>query len=259
MDPPPDEITNEWSATAYDEHHSFVIEFGEDLVETLDPRDGERILDLGCGTGQLTARIAEAGASVVGLDSSPEMVEAARSTHPDSTFVRADARDIPFEDAFDAVFSNAVLHWIRAQDTALESIAGALRPGGRLVAEMGGAGNIDAIVRAVETELAERGYEIGVPWYFPSIGEYATELEASGFEVRYATLLDRPTTLDNAEEGLAVWLDMFGDRFLSPLSADEQASVIAGVEDRLRADHFEDGAWVAGYRRLRFVAVLDDT
>lgn len=257
MEPPLDENVNEWSASAYDEHHSFVIEFGEDLVETLNPRAGERILDLGCGTGHLTAQIAEAGASVVGLDSSTAMIEAARSTHPDGAFVCADARAIPFENAFDAVFSNAVLHWIRAQDTALKTIARALRPGGRLVAEMGGVGNIDSIVRAVEAELAARGYEIGVPWYFPSVGAYATLLEANGFEVRSATLFERPTPLDGGEEGLATWLDMFGDSFLAPLSADEQAAVIAAIEDRLRPDQFENGRWIADYRRLRIVAKSD--
>lgn len=259
MGPPAGDVANEWDAAAYDDHHSFVMAFGEDLIDTLAPRKGERILDLGCGTGYLTNRIGEIGASVVGIDAARPMIESARATYPTHAFVHADARALPFDGAFDAVFSNAVLHWIRAQDAALQSIAGSLRPGGRLVAEMGGVGNIDSIIRAVEAELAARGYDADIPWYFPSIGEYATELEVSGFEVRYATLFDRPTTLDNGEEGLAVWLDMFGDRFLSPLSADEQASLIAGIEDRLRADHFEDGAWVANYRRLRFVAVLDDT
>lgn len=258
MGPPLEGTATEWDAAAYDEHHSFVVEFGEDLIELLDPRAGERILDLGCGTGHLTARIADHGASVVGLDTAKPMLESARTTYPDGAFVHADARAIPFVDAFDAVFSNAALHWIRDQDAALESIAASLRPGGRLVAELGGVGNIDSILSAVEAELGARGYDAHMPWYFPSVGEYATLLEASGFEVRYAALFDRPTALDNGEEGLAVWLDMFGDQFLSPLSADERESVVAGVEDRLRETRFENGEWTVDYRRLRFVAVLDD-
>lgn len=123
---------------------------------------------------------------------------------------------------------------------------------------MGGVGNIDAIVGAVESELNSRGYEMENPWYFPSIGEYATRLEAHGFEVRYATLFDRPTALEEGEDGLAIWLDMFGDTLLSPLSADERRRVVTAVENELRDEYFTDGEWVTDYRRLRFIAVRTD-
>ena len=246
---------NEWNTAAYDEDHSFVFEYGGDLVDLLDPRPDERILDLGCGTGHLTARIAVSGADVVGLDASAEMVEKARETYPDIRFVHADARSFSFERSFDAVFSNAALHWITEQDSVLGSVSDVLRGGGRFVAEMGGTGNVDAIVDAVKTAAAERGYTVESPWYFPSVGEYATRLEDHDFEVRYATLFDRPTKLDGGSDGLRSWLGMFGDSLLSAIPDDGRRAVISNVEELLRDAHFEEGAWTADYRRLRFVAV----
>jgi trans-aconitate methyltransferase len=253
----PDEARNQWNTSTYDDAHSFVYEYGEDVVDLLDPQAGKRILDLGCGTGHLTDQIAEAGATVVGLDQSAQMIEAARERYSDCEFVHADARDFSFEDPFDAVFSNAALHWIENQDAVLESVGDALRPGGRLVAELGGHGNIAAIVSATHAELAARGYETPMPWYFPTIGEYASRLESHGFEVQYATLFDRPTELDG-EDGLATWLEGFGDSLLAGLPEADQEVVIEGVEDRLREEYFADGSWTADYRRLRVVAVLKD-
>ncbi|RLM59439.1 methyltransferase domain-containing protein [Halobellus sp. Atlit-31R] len=250
---------NDWDSAAYDGSHSFVYEYGSDVVELLDPQPDERILDLGCGTGHLTDRIANAGAEAVGLDRSAEMIETARAAYPEREFVRADARDFDVAGSFDAVFSNAALHWIDAADQAAvtDAVADALEPGGRFVAELGGAGNVDTIVDAIETELDERGDEPPAdPWYFPTVGEHATHLESRGFEVRYARLIDRPTELDEGEDGLAAWIEMFGDRLLGSVPAAERDAVIAGVEDRLRDDLCEDGTWIADYRRLRFVAAL---
>jgi len=252
------ETDSDWDSNAYDGSHAFVYEYGADVLDLLDPRSGERILDLGCGTGHLTDRIADAGADVVGIDQSAEMIETARETHPELAFRRGDARDFEVADPVDAVFSNAVLHWIDDQDAVLDSIAAALRPGGRFVAELGGSGNVAAIADAVRAELRERGYEPPTePWYFPTIGEHATALEAHGFEVRYARLFDRPTELDDGEDGLAGWLEMFGDRLLGPVPDGERAGVVAAVEDRLREELYDDGVWTADYRRLRFVAVLE--
>ena len=245
---------NAWDTDRYETSHSFVYEYGEDLLELLDPQPDERILDLGCGTGQLTSQIRERGATVVGVDQSEAMVAEAKSAHPDCEFVCADARTFAVADPFDAVFSNAALHWISDQDAVLESVADALAPGGRFVAELGGAGNVRRIVDAVRRELSDRGYDVEHPWYFPSVGEYAPRLEEHGFEVRYATLFDRPTELDG-EDGLESWLRMFGDSFFEPLSPDERADVIAAVEADLRDDLYRDGTWFADYRRLRFVAV----
>ena len=252
---------NDWDAAAYDGSHSFVYEYGSDVVDLLDPDPGERILDLGCGTGHLTDRIAASGATVVGIDESAEMIETAREAHPERRFVRADARDFDLADLsvdrrFDAVFSNAALHWIDDQDAVLDSVTDALRPGGRFVAELGGLGNVASVVAAVRAALRERGYESEHPWYFPTVGEHATVLEAAGFEVRFAELFDRPTDLDG-RDGLRNWLDVFGDSLFAPLTDDEREAVVTAVEDRLRGELYDPGTetWTADYRRLRFVAV----
>jgi len=250
----------DWDATAYEDDHAFVYEYGADVLELLDPRAGERVLDLGCGTGNLTSEINEAGATVVGIDSSAEMIERARErrpaieARPEIEFRRADARTATFDEPFDAVFSNAALHWIDEQDEVLSTVADALRPGGRFVAELGGDGNVAAMVDAVLEELAERGYDADNPWHFPTVGEYASRLERHGFEVRHATLFDRPTDLDGAD-GLANWLDVFADGLFAPLTEREREAVVAAVEDRLRPAYYDDGVWTADYRRLRFRAV----
>jgi len=247
--------TNRWNTDSYDGSHSFVFEYGQDVVELLEPENGERILDLGCGTGHLSARIAESGADVVGLDASNEMVEKARETCPDCEFVNADARTFSFEEPFDAVFSNAVLHWIQDQDAVLDCISDALASGGRFVAELGGTGNVAAIVDTVRAVAADHGYNITNPWYFPTIGEYATNIESQGLETEYAVLFDRPTELENGPDGLARWLGMFGDSLLAPIPEEERSAVVSAVEDRLRDDMYQDGTWIADYRRLRVVAV----
>jgi trans-aconitate methyltransferase len=250
-----DEATNQWNTVSYDESHSFVFEYGENVVDLLEPEAGERILDLGCGTGHLSARIAKAGTDVVGLDASEEMIRKARQTHADCEFVHADARSFSFEKPFDAVFSNAALHWIPEQDAVLESISDELAPDGRFVAELGGVENVAAIISAVREIAADHGYDVTSPWYFPTIGEYATRIESHGLEMRYATLFDRPTELENGPEGLRKWLSMFGDNLLAPIPEEERSEVITGVEDRLCADHYRDGTWIADYRRLRVLAV----
>lgn len=253
-------VENEWQADRYDDEHAFVYESSTDLLDLLDPEPGKVIADLGCGTGHLTAEIAEAvsadGAAgqAVGFDRSREMVAEARTTYPDVDFFRADARAVPFHDTLDVVFSNAALHWISDQEAAVASIHESLRPGGRLVAELGGVGNVATITDALEAELDARGYDREHSWYFPSPGEYAPLLEAKGFEVRDLRLFDRPTPLDG-EEGLANWIEGFGDELLAPLSAEERAAVVEAVEDRCRDALYAEGEWIADYRRLRVVAV----
>lgn len=250
---------NEWDGDRYDEAVGFVTEYGDDVVDLLDPRPGERVLDLGCGTGHLTATVDEAvggEGEVVGIDRSAEMVAEARAAHPDLRFDCVDATTFEASDPFDAVFSNAALHWIDDQEAVTERVAAALDPGGRYVAELGASGNVASIVGAVQSELRERGYDAPNPWYFPTIGEHASLLERHGFEVRYATVFDRPTALDGPD-GLADWLDVFGDSLFAPLTDDERDAVVTAVEDRLREELYDpdDEAWTADYRRLRFVAV----
>ena len=252
-----------WDPDRYDGDHAFVYEYGEDVVGLLAPAAGERILDLGCGTGHLTAEIAASGAEVVGMDRSAEMLETARDEHPELTLVRGDAQDfargdpLPDGEPFDAVFTNATIHWLDDPEAAFDSVASVLRPGGRFVGEFGGQGNVEAIVGAVTAEVESRGHEVENPWYFPSVGEFATSLEGHGFEVRVARLFDRPTRLDEGEDGLRSWLAMFGDSLLAPVEGEEREDVLAAVEERLRPEQFEDGAWVVDYRRLRFAAVRE--
>lgn len=241
-----------WDSALYESDHRFVYECGRDVVDLLDPLTDERVLDLGCGTGHLTAEIGDRAESV-GADVSAEMVSQARETYPDRSFVRADAQALPFENAFDAVFSNAAFHWIDDQDAVCASIHTALRPGGRLVAEFGGNGNVETIVNALEIEIREAGYDVKNPWYFPSIGEYASLLESHGFEVTFATLFDRPTEL-HGNDGLRNWLSMFCESFFEPVPAEKQDSIIDAVEQRLRPDLYHDESWHADYKRLRIVA-----
>ena len=170
----------------YQAKHHYVTAAGADLVEILAPRAGERVLDLGCGTGQLSAQIAATGAEVVGIDSSAEMVEAAREQFPDLSFVVGDARDFSFAELFDAVFSNATLHWVKPPEEALACIVACLGQGGRFVAELGGARNVATIRQELIGQLAARGFHPQSPWYFPSLGEYARLVEQVGLRVAYA-------------------------------------------------------------------------
>ncbi len=246
---------NDWNAALYDQKHAFVFEYGKGLLAVLEPQAGERILDLGCGTGHLTQKIAATGAHVVGIDSSPEMIEQARKAYPDIEFLVADARDFSFPYRFDAVFSNATLHWIPEAEQVVERVSTALRPGGRLVAEFGGKGNVASIVSALQEAMVElTGVAVEAGWYYPSIGQYTPLLEKHGLTVQSAVLFDRPTKLEEREKGLRNWIAMFCQGMLRSVPADVRPQVIERVEAILRPELFRDGNWFADYRRLRLVA-----
>lgn len=247
----------DWDAKLYDAKHDFVWKYGSDVVSLLDPRAGERILDLGCGTGHLTAQIAESGAHVTGVDRSGEMVAAARLAYPNLKFEISDARKLPFRDEFDAVFSNATLHWIHEPELVLQGIWRALRSGGRFVAELGGKGNIRAMQDAFDVALEDLGVakpgEVN-PWYYPSVSEYSTLAEKNGFEVRLITLFDRPTGLADGAAGMRNWIIMFGADYLAKAGETKREEFLRRVEEILRPKLFRDGQWWADYRRLRLVA-----
>jgi trans-aconitate methyltransferase len=238
-----------WDAQRYQSQHGYVWRHGEGLVDLLAPQRGERIVDLGCGSGQLTARIAESGAQVIGVDRSPEMIAQARTNFPSIDFRVADATAFAVESPADAVFSNAVLHWVKDANSAIARVRQALKPGGRFVLEMGGHGNTGTLL-AVVREVAG---PVEIPWFFPTIGEYAALLEANGFEVRLAMLFDRPTIVEG-ERGLEDWLVMFGDGLFAGMSKSQKQEVRGAVADRMRPTHYRNGEWTVDYRRLRIQA-----
>jgi trans-aconitate methyltransferase len=247
-----------WDSTLYDESFGIITQLGAGVVELLAPRPSERIVDLGCGTGGLTAQIAAAGADVVGLDASEAMIARARELYPQLRFEVARGEDFALKDPVDAVFSSAALHWMSPPQEVAASVARALKPGGRFVAEMGGKGNIATITGAIYQTLAEEGIsreQVPNPWYFPSIGEYGSLLERAGFEVQLMQLFDRPTPLDDCPNGVADWLRMFGGAFMAAVPAARRAHVQERVNELTRPRLEHKGRWVADYRRLRFVAV----
>ncbi len=241
-----------WDAGLYESGHAFVWKYGAALLPLLDSQPGERILDLGCGTGQLTAEIAASGAETLGIDSSPEMIGQARQNYPKLKFQLADARSFEVSQHFDAVFSNAALHWIPDARPVVRAIYRALRPGGRMVAEFGGKGNTGQVMAALENAGAIDPLRT---FYYPSVGEYSTLLEAEGFEVRLGTLFDRPTELEDPVRGLEQWLLMFQQKALDTIPLDLRRKAVADIEDRLRPALFYDGKWHIDYRRLRIIAI----
>ena len=242
-----------WDAEQYEGKHSYVWRLGAGVAELLAPLPGERILDVGCGTGQLTAEIAKKGAQVVGLDNSANMIGQARQNYPGVAFVLGDATSFRFDEPFDAVFSNAALHWVKQAGAAVESIARALRAGGRFVAEFGGHGNTRSILNALRLALGPES-DARCPWYYPSVGEYASLLEPYGLEVRQAELFDRPTPLQG-EAGMEDWLRMFCGSFFKDMPSEEAAAKMREVAGLLRPERYRDGVWTVDYRRLRVVAV----
>lgn len=247
-----------WNAGFYDEQHQFVSSYGEDLIEVLQPRVGENILDLGCGTGDLSHQLSLMGCEITGMDASPEMIRVAKEKYPSGSFICADAASFQLDERFDAVFSNAVLHWIGPQDAMLGRVAAHLKPHGRFVAEFGAKGNVEKITGAIRQVLEDHGYlELAglERWYFPSLGEYANRLERAGFEIRFMACFDRPTALTDEQNGIIAWLEMFGGFYFQSFGEPEKNQLLLEIQDLLRGDLYHGGRWIADYKRLRFYAI----
>ena len=248
----------EWNPASYDEKNSFVWRLGADVIELLAPKAGERILDLGCGTGHLTRKIADSGAEVIGLDVSTAMIESARTNYPDMKFELGDGMDFRFDEPFDGVFSNAAIHWMREPARVADCIWTALKPGGRFVAEFGGRGNIAKLHTAICRAVVGAGYRVSEEAtfrYYPTIGEYATLLESRGFWLTHASHFDRLTPLEGGEDGLRNWMAVFGDGFLANVPPDERGRIASSVEAALRSDLYRDGVRHADYKRIRVRAI----
>jgi trans-aconitate methyltransferase len=250
--------SNHWDPKGYEAGAHFVVAGGSPLIELLAPHAGERILDLGCGTGKLTRALADQGASVLGVDASPDMITAARAAYPELELALERGEALPYCAEFDAIFSNAVLHWMpRANDVA-RGMARALRPGGRLVAELGGFGNVAVVRAAVSSGLAVLGRRETAwsPWYFPRLGEYAAVLEAAGFVVRVARWFERPSPMPDSpgRSGIVDWLSLFANELLAALTPEERPRFFEAVEEHARPHLYRDGTWWIDYVRLRVEA-----
>lgn len=241
-----------WDPERYAQAAGFVPRLAGPMLELLQPRPGERLLDLGCGNGTLTAELLRAGHTVVGVDASAAQVAAARALGVDARVVDGHALD--FGPEFDAVLSNAALHWMREPDKVIDGVWRALKPGGRFAGDMGGAGNVASVTRALGAALAKRGKNASDydPWYFPDAAEYRARLERRGFVVEHAALVARPTPLPGPIED---WLDTFTGAFMAAVPVGERpavrAEVVAAVRPALLG---KDGVWVVDYVRLRFLA-----
>jgi trans-aconitate methyltransferase len=248
--------TQAWDARTYDRTFGYVTALGAPLLDWLNAKAGESIIDLGCGTGDLTARIAATGAAVRGVDRDTAMIAEARAKHPALTFEVADAYDLARHAAVDAVFSNAALHWMTRPDDVIRAVGTALRPGGRFVAEFGAGSNVATLIAGLRATLEAIGLpQPALPWYFPTPAEHAARLEAGGFKVRRLEYFERPTPMAEGETA-ANWWRMFGPSVLAQLPAERIDEILRMTDERLApALRGNDGTWIADYVRLRFLAV----
>lgn len=247
----------EWDAAGYRQDFGFVPGYGAAVADLIDAPAGARVLDLGCGNGTLTAELAARGYDVVGADASPSMIALARETHPELRFVEADATSFELAEPVDAVFSNAMIHWVDAalQPALLAHVSAALVPGGQFVFECGGYACCARIHEALAHAFEARGLAYQLPFYFPTVGEYAPLVEAAGLRVAYAVLFDRPTAL-KGPDGMEGWVRMFVQRPFEGLDSAMADELIAAAVAELReSELYHDGAWTADYTRLRMRAV----
>jgi trans-aconitate methyltransferase len=244
-----------WDANLYNSQHDFVSKYGMDLISLLNPQKEEYILDLGCGTGTLTYEISKSGARVLGIDSSSEMIQQARNSYNNLVFEVADGHNLQFTSVFNAVFSNAALHWMTEPSKVIAGVWRALKNGGRFVLEMGGINNIKKLLDTIAQVAAEFNISCEpLLNYYPSIAGYASLLEAGQFRVTYCALLERPTPL-KGPEGLRNWVRMFRNAVLEQLSQSQQELFLQRLETIAKPFLYHNHTWWADYVRLRVMAI----
>jgi len=246
-----------WNAALYNDKHSFVAKYGEDVLGWLAPQKAEHVLDVGCGTGTLTAKLGESGAVVTGIDASPEMIAKAKQSYPLIKFFVNDATDFSFNEKFDAVFSNATFHWIKYHSKALKCIYNSLKQGGRFVYEMGAKHNVEKIHKAMKQVLIDEGFQGNTAIevnYFSSAAEQAVMLENVGFTISNIIQFERPTELIG-EDGMKNWIIQFAQPFFKNISDDKMEEIIYKSVDLLKQTNYEKGKWYADYIRLRIKAI----
>jgi trans-aconitate methyltransferase len=247
----------DWNPDLYDNKHDFVFKFGEEVVRLLNPQKTEMILDIGCGTGELTKMISEKCGKVIGIDNSNEMIQSALKKYPEISFIHADAKNFQLNDEFDAIFSNAVLHWIPEADIMIRNANRHLKIGGRYVVEFGGHGCNYSIINTLKEQLDINKFDytsIESMLYFPTISQYSNLLENNGFEVNLALLFDRPTELKGGINGLHDFIEMFLNWLFKYVSDSDKSAIIKKTVDILKPQIFDDTSWIADYRRIRIVA-----
>ncbi|CAI8182904.1 MAG: putative methyltransferase [Formosa sp. Hel1_33_131] len=250
----------EWKPELYNDKHSFVYTYGENLILLLDPKKNERILDLGCGSGQLTFKINELAKETIGIDQSQEMIDAAKLKFNKIEFLVGDAEDFKFNEQFDSIFSNATLHWVKNYKRAIKCMFENLKVNGKIVLEFGGKGNVQTIVNQLKGSLRYRGYHEQSKldlWYFPSIGEYSTALESVGFRVLLAEHYDRPTELSDEKSGIKDWISMFAESFFRNVNPVHIEEIKNEVQEKLKEECLINGKWFADYKRIRIVAIKE--
>ena len=256
LDAEPPQPVQRWAASDYAKNGRFVQELAGAIFHMLEAKPGERILDLGCGDGALTAEIRALGADVLGVDLSEELLAVARMKG--LAVRKVDGHALDFVSEFDAVFSNAALHWMRKPRLVIAGVARALRPRGRFVGELGGHGNVAAIGTAIRAVGARRGADpnLTAPWFFPTPEEYGRLLAEGGFTVKEIALVPRPTLL---KTGMGGWLRTFGRSFFDQFPEPERSEVVGEVVELLRPSLCDtEGRWTADHIRLRFYAVRGD-
>ncbi len=249
-----------WNSAEYDGNHSYVSQYGESLIDSLAAKPDEFICDLGCGTGDLTHKISESGCRVIGIDNAASMIAEARRKYPNIQFEIQDIASLASESQpyqFDAIFSNAAMHWVTEQEHALKEIWTALQSHGRFICEMGGWHNIHHILNAIYHALDAFGYpqnKNNMPWYFPHSEEYSDLLEQQGFHVLELQHYERPTKLNAGEAGLRNWISMFASCFFQQIPDAVYQRMLIFIEQKLKPVLFSGGHWHADYKRLRIQA-----